>query len=96
MTMVNWENYEEQIMLYVDGELTGEQQQALFDFLELHPELKAELKMYQTTTSVPDPAQVFEGKELLLRPVSERKVISLRQWWTYGAAAGIKSCRLFH
>lgn len=87
-TMVTWENYEEYLMLYVDGELGRDEQKALLDFANQHPEVQDELKLYQSTVLIPDMTQVFAGKEQLARK-EPAKVIVLGQWVRYGVAAGI-------
>lgn len=87
--MVTWENYEAYMLLYVDGELNDVAQKALLDFIQLHPELHFELKMYEAAVLVPDTTQGYLNKNALLKPVAARKVIALGQWWMYGAAAGI-------
>jgi len=93
--MVTWENYEEYMILHVDGELSDAERKALLEFLQVHPELQDELKMYQSARLMPDTALVYNGKEALLKPVPNGKVISLGQWWRYGAAAGVALVMLF-
>lgn len=87
--MVTWENYEEYLMLYVDGELGKDEQKALLDFANQHPEVQDELKTYQATVFQPELTQVFESKERLLRKEPAGKVIALGQWVRYGVAAGV-------
>lgn len=93
--MVTWENYEEYIMLHADGELDEADQKALLEFLQVHPELQDELRIYQLARLVPDAALAYDGKEALLKPVPASKMISLGQWWRYGAAAGVALVVLF-
>ena len=92
--MVTMENYEEYILLYIDGELDGVKEQELLDFVKLHLELQEELSMYQTAKLQPDTNHVFEHKHDLLKPVAA-KTIDLRGWWRYGAAAGMIVLVLF-
>jgi len=87
--MVTWENYEEYMILQIDGELSEEAQKALLEFMQLHPELQDEFKKFQAITLVPDTTLVYEGKAALLKPEPAGKIISLGQWRMYGAAAGV-------
>lgn len=86
--MVNRENYEEYILLYVDKELNALEEQALLKFLEQHPERKEELSAYQNTVFTPDEHLVYADKESLIK--KDTKVIP---WWngwkTYSAAASL-------
>lgn len=87
IAMVTLENYEEYIVLLVDGELDAAGQQELEAFMQLHPELREELALYENVRLTPDTTLVFENKESLLR--KEPKVIALNQWFRYSAAAGL-------
>jgi hypothetical protein len=87
--MVTWENYEEYLLLHVDGELNDAEQRALLGFIALHPEVEDELKTYQSAVLTSDAAVVYERKEALLKPVPAAKTIVLGQWWRYGVAAGV-------
>lgn len=88
MEKVNLENYEEYIMLYIDGELNKADEKDLIDFLKKYPEKQQELDAFETVKLIPDTSQVYEGKESLLKK-SAPIIISFKQWWLYGAAAGI-------
>lgn len=86
--MVTMENYEEYMVLMADGELDAAGQQELEAFLQLHPELREELALYETAHLVPDTTEVYGNKESLLK--QEPKAIALGgQWFRYGAAAGL-------
>lgn len=87
--MVTWENYEEYMILQADGELGEAEQKALLEFVRLHPELEEEMKLYQATVMKPDTTCVFENKDQLLRQEPGGKIMTLGQWWMYGAAAGV-------
>lgn len=58
------DNYEAAFLLYVDNELTPEQQAVVEAFVLLHPDLKEELDLL-CSTRLPDDALSFEGKEAL-------------------------------
>lgn len=65
--MVNMENYDEYMLLEADGELNTAERKALYDFLELHPELKKELDAYKAVHLVPTVDIVYPDKESLLK-----------------------------
>lgn len=87
--MVTLENYEEYIVLQMDGELDAAGQEQLEAFMQLHPELREELSMYENTRLIPDTTVVFEHKESLLRNEPGGRVINFIGWFRYGAAAGL-------
>jgi hypothetical protein len=87
--MVTWENYEEWIMLYADGELGIEETDALLAFVGMHPELKTEMALYAQAKLTFDPTEVYTHKEQLIQPVLQNRVIAVAQWKRYGIAAGI-------
>ncbi|MCB0695785.1 MAG: hypothetical protein KDC07_00390 [Chitinophagaceae bacterium] len=87
--MVNMTNYEEYMLLYADGELNHEDEQALLAFVAQHPELQAELKAYAATRLQPDTTIVFEGKEDLMKDEPRKGAIWLNGWKTYAAAASV-------
>lgn len=83
---VNWDNYEEYLLLQVDGELDEAGKQALLAFITANPEVQEELAMYEDVKLVPDATITFEGKDALLK--REPKVIVLpSRKWLYAAAA---------
>ncbi len=86
--MITRENYEEYIMMYVDGELQPAQEEALHNFLDQNPELKNDLHAYELTKLTPDNAITFKGNESLLK-TSGKRVIAHPGWAKYGIAAGI-------
>ena len=60
-------NYEAYLLDYLEGRLTREEQEALFLFLEAHPELGEVLEDVEMVKLTP-PGVVYEGKETLQRP----------------------------
>lgn len=87
--MVNRDNYEEYMMLYVDGELNDAAQQELLEYIEQHPECAAEFQLYQQIRVQPDRTQVFPDKESLLRTMPAGRTMRLGNWKTYSAAAAV-------
>lgn len=65
---VNKNNIEEQILLYVDGELNAEEAKVLLQYVAQHPEWRTLLDEYSNLLLQPDTDMVFEGKEALLQP----------------------------
>ena len=63
-TTINRSNYEEAFLLYLDGELTPEQQEAVEAFIALHPDLGAELDVL-LTTKLDSETILFKDKETL-------------------------------
>lgn len=87
--MVNMENYKEYMLLYADRELSAEEEQALLQFVALHPHLQAELEAYAATRMQPDVSIVFAYKEQLLKTVPAGRSIGLGNWKLYAAAASV-------
>lgn len=87
--MVNLENYEEYLLLEADGELNEAEQEALYAFLDEHPELKKELDIYKSVHLVPDNDIVFENKEQLMKREGGGMIINFRTRWAYAAAAAV-------
>lgn len=67
-------NYEEFFILYMDGELSMEERQAVEAFAALHPDLKEELDLLQQFKLQPDTDIVFKGKDELFRINGETPV----------------------
>lgn len=86
--MITWENYEEYIMMYADGELNPAAVDALMAFVNEHPELKKELAAYERTRMTPDTSMVFADKDVLLKPLPAKR-IAFPVWRKYSIAAGV-------
>lgn len=52
--MINLDNYEEYLLLYVDGELNEQDMKEVDAFVNNHPDLKAELEILLSTRLTPD------------------------------------------
>ncbi len=63
---INRYNYEEFLMLYIDGELSSEEQQAVEHFLQQNPDVKEELDLLQQTVLQPEHI-VFVDKKALFK-----------------------------
>lgn len=64
---INISNYEEFLLSAIDGELTGDERAALEAFMELHPEIRKELALLESTKLQPDTTMAFDAKDLLYR-----------------------------
>ena len=87
--MITWDNYEEYIMMQVDGELSPAEQQELTSFLEQHPALKAEQAAYALTKVFADDSIVYADKESLVKRVPAKRIIAFPHWQRYSIAAGV-------
>ncbi len=67
--MIDLTNYEEYLMLRLDGELLPAEEVELESFLALHPELAGEVAAYAATVLLPEEDPIFEGKETLYKSV---------------------------
>ena len=76
-------------MMHADGELQPAEEQELMAFVEMHPELKKELAIYNSTHLVPDETLVYADKDALLRSETTARIIAFPQWRKYAVAAGI-------
>ena len=65
--MITRNNYEEFFLLYVDGELSTAESQAVEEFVAQNPDLKEELETLLQCKITPDEAPVFAGKDQLLK-----------------------------
>ena len=63
---VNQHNYEEFFLLYVDGELSATDKQAVEQFVQANPGLAEELEMLLQMRLTDEPV-LFEGKDILFR-----------------------------
>ncbi len=78
-------NYEEWMIDYIEGNLSNDQRKQLAEFLEFHPELKAELELFGQTKLQPDTNLVFANKDLLKKKENGR-VITMMSWVKYSVA----------
>jgi len=77
---INRNNYENIFLLYVDGELSAEQRNAVDLFVYQNPDLAVELEML-LQTKLPFEEIIFEEKEILLNP--ENTGINLSNYQEY-------------
>lgn len=71
---IDFSNYEEWFVLYLDDELCAEQKKLVDEFLGLHPHLKEEWNLLQAT-KLPAADTTFAGKDALLSPSMKLHVV---------------------
>ncbi len=72
--IINTENYEAFFLDYVEGNLTKEEREALFLFLEIHPGLRKELEQYEAFTLAPEETSFREKDRLKKTDLSFEKI----------------------
>jgi len=65
--MINRNNYEEYLLLYIDGELSSEDRLAVEAFLAANPDIQQELEVLQQAVLQPEENIAFEFKHQLYR-----------------------------
>jgi len=60
-------NYEEYFLLYIDNELTVDQERQVELFVQENPDLEEELVMLKQSRLIPDDSIVFDKKHLLMK-----------------------------
>ena len=78
MIVINRNNYESYFLLYVDRELSSEENEAVERFVAENPDIAEELTLLQNTLLQPEETLVFKGKEVLLK--KEGQDISLNNY----------------
>ena len=83
---ISLNNYTEYFLLYVDGELTPDEQQQTELFVLQHPQLQAEFLLFQQTR-LPQEQIAFPDKSILYRKESEEKPVVFMMWRRIAVAA---------
>ncbi len=87
--MITIDNYEEYLMMQMDGELSPMEEAELDQFLLNHPELKAEQTQYAAIKMVADMDITFANKSALIKEEPAAKRIPFvvnRRYWAAAAA----------
>ena len=85
---VNIANYKEQLLSYIDDELTPVQQKQLEEFISIHPAAQKELAQLQKVKLEPEQDIVFPDKSILYRREERTPVIRLT-WLRVAVAAAV-------
>jgi hypothetical protein len=72
--IINRDNYENYFLLYIDGELSLEDKQAVEQFAQANPDLQAELVMLQQTVLPLDHESSFQNKESLYKSLQQETI----------------------
>jgi hypothetical protein len=86
---INENNFEEYIVLYIDGELTEAEKEEFHAFTGKNPFLEKEIELIKATRIIPDKSIVFEEKNSIKR---NYKILPLARW---SAVAAIFIAGLF-
>ena len=84
-SLINMNNYEEYLVLYVDDELNGKERSAVEEFAAKHTHIKEELVLFQQTKLQPEEI-IFADKQSLYRREEKVRVINM-SWWRVAVAA---------
>jgi hypothetical protein len=87
-SFINITNYEEQLLNYIDDEVTGDQRKEIESFTEQYSVVKQELALLQKTKLQPEAEVIFPDKSILYRREEKVRVISMR-WFRVAVAAAI-------
>ena len=86
-SLLNFTNYEEQLLSYVDDELTPAEKNDIEKFAANHPAVQQELALLLKTKLQPEAEIVFPGKSVLYRKEEKVRVIGI--YWRRLAVAAI-------
>ena len=87
-SFINITNYEEQLLNYIDDEVTAEERKEIEKFAGLYPAVQKELSLLQKTKLQPEAEIVFSDKSTLYRREEKVRVISMT-WFRVAVAAAI-------
>src|SRR6187455_2087979 len=87
-SFINITNYEEQLLNYIDDEITAGQRKEIEKFDGQYSAVKQELALLQKTKLQPETEIVFHDKSILYRREEKVRVISMT-WFRVAVAAAI-------
>ncbi|HMK17886.1 MAG TPA: hypothetical protein VK492_06805 [Chitinophagaceae bacterium] len=87
-SFINITNYEEQLLNYIDDEVTADQRKEIERFAGQYSAVKQELTLLQKTKLQPEAEVVFPDKSILYRREEKVRVISMT-WFRVAVAAAI-------
>jgi hypothetical protein len=87
-SFINITNYEEQLLNYIDDEVTADQRKEIESFTGQFSIVKQELALLQKTKLQPEAEVVFPDKSILCRREEKVRVISMT-WFRVAVAAAI-------
>lgn len=87
-SFIDFSNYHEQLLSYIDDELNADQKDAVEKYATKHPAVQAELTLFQKTKLQPESAIVFSDKSTLYRREEKVRVINMI-WMRVAVAAAL-------
>jgi len=87
-SFINITNYEEQLLNYIDDEVTAAQRKEIENFTGQYSVVKQELALLQKTKLQPEAEVIFPDKSILYRREEKVRVISMT-WFRVAVAAAI-------
>jgi len=87
-SFINITNYEDQLLNYIDDEVTSGQRKEIEKFAGQYPAVQRELALLQKTKLQPETEVVFPDKSILYRREEKVRVISMT-WFRVAVAAAI-------
>src|SRR6187431_652583 len=87
-SFINITNYEEQLLNYIDDEVTADQRKEIEIFTGQYSAVKQELTLLQKTKLQPEAEVVFPDKSILYRREEKVRVINIT-WFRVAVAAAI-------
>ena len=87
-SFINITNYEDQLINYIDDEVTAEQRKEVEKFAGQYPAVQRELALLQKTKLQPEAEVTFPDKSILYRREEKVRVISMT-WFRVAVAAAI-------
>lgn len=88
-SFINIINYEEQLLNYIDDEVTAEERKAVEKFIGLHPAAQKELGLFQKTKLQPEAEITFPDKSILYRKEEKPGRVISMVWFRVAVAAAI-------
>ena len=87
-SFINITNYEDQLLNYIDDEVTADQRKEVEKFAGQYPAVQQELALLQKTKLQPEAEIIFPDKSILYRREEKVRVISMT-WFRVAVAAAI-------
>lgn len=84
-SLINFSNYPEQLLSFIDDELNPDQKKTVELFAAKHPVVQQELSVFQKTKLKPESEITFPDKSVLYR--KEEKVSVIKMYWMRVAVA---------
>ena len=87
-SFINITNYEEQLLNYIDDEITARERKEVEKFVRQYPDVQKELALFQKTKLQPETGISFPDKSVLYRREEKVRIISMT-WFRVAVAAAL-------